>query len=149
LIAQLLPELLDEREPELKPSLVDDQGQHKKGTGQTHYIHSLNVPAALQMSLRKARRYISLSQIYQAIFRLSRVGEEWEELLSKSHIFQQRKHEYLAFKEAQSLVCIHYGTGGRDCRQIQQTVRDVLDRQPYLIEHEVREAPLYYQYRAI
>jgi hypothetical protein len=137
LIAQLLPELLESGEPDTTPSIVDDQGQHQKGTGKTHYIQSLNVPAALQMSLKKARRYISLSQIYQAIFRLARVGEGWEGVLSKSHIFQQRKHEYLALKEAQSLVCIHYGIGGRDRSQIQEIVRDILDRQPYIAEHEV------------
>jgi hypothetical protein len=45
---------------------------------------------------------------------------------------------------AQSLICIHYGIGGRDKGLIQQTVLDILTRQPYMVGHEVREQLRYY-----
>jgi hypothetical protein len=115
-------------------SSVMQQGQHTLPVGVTHYERSDNVPPALNMSITKARSHMMLSLGQQAVLGLNPMAEgiSGEELLSVSPAFRLRRYGRLALLAARSLIVVHYGLGGRDRAQVQETVRDIFARCPYI-----------------
>jgi hypothetical protein len=106
---------------------VLEQGQHGKLAGATHYIKSLNVPPALQMTIAKARYHMKVSRMVQLLVGLNPMGDGLDdELLQKSPAYRWRQNEQKALAEARCLVVSHYGLGSR------MTSKEILARCPFI-----------------
>ncbi|KAG2030088.1 hypothetical protein BDR03DRAFT_1017557 [Suillus americanus] len=115
-------------EPDQLPdSLLDQQAQHRRHTGDTHYGRDFDLPRPLAMTIDRARGYIVTSQALQAIYSLGTPDEASRRVLSNSHFFASRVHELVAFKEARFQVLSVYLKGDISLAQ------DTLKRAPYMV----------------
>ncbi|KAG1722718.1 hypothetical protein EDB19DRAFT_1916529 [Suillus lakei] len=119
----------------LPDSLLDQQAQHRRRTGNTHYGWDFDLPRSLDMTIDRARGYIVTSQALQALYGLGIPDEATCRILSSSHIFASRMNELIAFKEARFQVLSAYLLG-LQMSELNQSrndlVRNALDRAPYM-----------------
>ncbi|KAG1785473.1 uncharacterized protein HD556DRAFT_1450695 [Suillus plorans] len=112
----------------LPDSLLDQQAQHHRRTGNTHYGRDFDLPRSLSMTIDRARGYITTSRALQAIYGLGTLDEGSLRALSNSHFFASRAYELVAFKEARFQILSLY-SGPADGRPL---VQETLNKTPYM-----------------
>jgi hypothetical protein len=132
MFAEHYPEIYGESNN--SPNPVDDQGQHTRNVRERHYEQVLNIPPALNMTINRARQYMSISQISQSLYSLACIGEGWDDIIEASPIFSRARHGQIALLTARYLICAAYGINGANA---QDSVERILKSRPYLGSEDV------------
>jgi len=86
---------------------VLEQCQHGSLVGGVHYVESLNVPLALEMTLKKARHHMMVSQMVQSLVGMNPMGEGLdEEMLPTSPVYRWKRNEQKATYRGGCFWCI-------------------------------------------
>lgn len=124
---------------QLHDSLLDQQAQHRRSTGDTHYGRDLDIPRSLAMTIDRARGYIATSQAIHALYGLGIPDESSQIILSSSHFFASRQLEEAAFMEARfQVLSVYLVRWGGDKMLLAQAVQNTLTGAPYIAVNDVQ-----------
>lgn len=113
-IRRIAKEVFDTEFPELflgpTDSPVDDVGQHQIRVSWAHYGRSLIFPSLANIVGDQAIRFLSISQMWQALFQIGPVSEVWRGIAMRSELFMYGNLK-LKLASATAIIAIqqHYG----------------------------------------